>query len=339
MKVLVTGSAGFIGFHLVKALCAKGYDVLGIDNLNAYYDLGLKKARLTESGIDTSVLDRQLDAESIQSALYDNYRFMRLDLADREGMEALFSANHFDVVVNLAAQAGVRYSIENPHAYVDSNVTGFINILEGCRRGGVGHLVYASSSSVYGRNSEIPFRETDRVDTPVSVYAATKRCDELLAGVYSHLYDMPVTGLRFFTVYGPWGRPDMSPYLFMDAILSGRPLKVFNNGDMWRDFTYVGDIVEGVISVMEVIPDGPERSRLYNIGNQTPVRLLDYIECIERATGRKAIKELLPMQPGDVYRTYADSSALERVTGFRPATPLQEGIDRTVEWFRSYTGL
>ena len=339
MKVLVTGSAGFIGFHLVKALCAKGYDVLGIDNLNAYYDLGLKKARLTESGIDTSVLDRQLDAEPIQSALYDNYRFMRLDLADREGMEALFSANHFDVVVNLAAQAGVRYSIENPHAYVDSNVTGFINILEGCRRGGVGHLVYASSSSVYGRNSEIPFRETDRVDTPVSVYAATKRCDELLAGVYSHLYDMPVTGLRFFTVYGPWGRPDMSPYLFMDAILSGRPLKVFNNGDMWRDFTYVGDIVEGVISVMEVIPDGHDRSRLYNIGNQTPVRLLDYIECIERATGRKAIKELLPMQPGDVYRTYADSSALERITGFRPATPLQEGIDRTVEWFRSYTGL
>ena len=204
MKVLVTGSAGFIGFHLVKALCAKGYNVLGVDNLNAYYDLGLKNARLAESGIDTSVLDRQSEAEPIQSALHDNYRFMRLDLADREGMDALFSANHFDVVVNLAAQAGVRYSIENPHAYVDSNVTGFINILEGCRRSGVGHLVYASSSSVYGRNSETPFRESDRVDTPVSVYAATKRSNELLAGVYSHLYGLPVTGLRFFTVYGPW---------------------------------------------------------------------------------------------------------------------------------------
>lgn len=339
MKVLVTGSAGFIGFHLVKALCAKGYDVLGIDNLNAYYDLGLKKARLAESGIDTSVLDRQSEAEPIQSALHDNYRFMRLDLADRESMDALFSANHFDVVVNLAAQAGVRYSIENPHAYVDSNVTGFINILEGCRRSRVGHLVYASSSSVYGRNSETPFRESDRVDTPVSVYAATKRSNELLAGVYSHLYGLPVTGLRFFTVYGPWGRPDMSPYLFMDAILSGRPIKVFNNGDMWRDFTYVDDIVDGITRILGVIPDGPDPARLYNIGNQTPVRLLDYIECIERATGRKAIKNFLPMQPGDVYQTYADSSALERATGFRPSTPLQEGIDHTVAWFRGYTGL
>ena len=265
----------------------------------------------------------------------------------------LFANGEFDVVVNLGAQAGVRYSIENPHAYIESNVDGFINVLEGCRRNKVKHLVYASSSSVYGLNGKAPFSEHDGTAHPVSLYAATKKSNEMMAHAYSKLYDLPATGLRFFTVYGPWGRPDMSPFLFMDAILHDRPIKVFNNGDMWRDFTYIDDIVEGIVRVIGVTPRGDDNwndldpdpatstapYRIYNIGNQRPTKLMDYISCIEKAIGREAVKEFLPMQSGDVYRTYADSSALAEATGFKPDTALQEGIDKTVAWFENYYGI
>ena len=333
MKILVTGAAGFIGFHLVRALCAKGETVFGIDNINDYYPVSLKYARLEESGI----AEREIvQGREVQSTRYPGYRFCRIDLCDKPRLDTLFARERFDVVVNLAAQAGVRYSIENPYAYIESNIVGFLNVLEACRINKVGHLVYASSSSVYGGNTKTPFEETDRVDNQVSVYAATKKSNELMANVYSKLYALPTTGLRFFTVYGPWGRPDMSPFLFMDAIFHDRPIKVFNNGDMLRDFTYIDDIVEGITRIISVLPDKEIPAAVYNIGNQTPTRLMDYIECIERAAGRAARKEFLPMQPGDVYQTYADSSALASATGFTPNTPLQEGIDRTVAWFRNY---
>ncbi len=333
MKILVTGAAGFIGFHLVKALCQKEYDVYGIDNINDYYPVSLKYARLAETGIAENQI---VQGREVKSTVYPNYRFCRIDICDKPKIDALFDREKFDIVINLAAQAGVRYSIENPYAYIESNIVGFLNILEASRTNKVRHLVYASSSSVYGGNTKTPFCETDRVDNQVSVYAATKKSNELMANVYSKLYGLPTTGLRFFTVYGPWGRPDMSPFLFMDAIFNGRPLKVFNNGDMLRDFTYIDDIIEGVCRIKDVIPSGTTPASIYNIGNQTPIRLMDYIECIEKAAGLTAQKEYLPMQLGDVYQTYADSSALATVTGFAPNTPLQEGINRTAAWFRSY---
>ena len=313
MKVLVTGAAGFVGFHLVQRLLARGDEVVGLDNLSDYYSVALKEARLARIPAG-------------------RFRFVRMDLADRTALPALFAAERFDAVVNLAAQAGVRYSVENPWAYVDSNVVGFLNVLECCRHYPVQHLVYASSSSVYGGNEKTPFSEEDRVDDPVSLYAATKKSDELMAGCYSRLYGIPATGLRLFTVYGPWGRPDMSPMLFASAILAGKPIKVFNHGDMLRDFTYVDDIVEGMVRVLD---RRPAAHTVYNIGCSNPVRLMDFISELERALGREAEKILLPMQPGDVYQTYADTSKLERELGYMPRVMLREGIDRFVAWYLS----
>lgn len=314
MKVLVTGAAGFIGFHLSRRLLDRGDEVVGIDNLNDYYPVVLKEARLAEL------------------SPYEKFRFIRMDISDREALPALFGEEKFDCVVNLAAQAGVRYSIENPWAYVDSNLVGFVNILECCRHFPVGHLVYASSSSVYGGNEKTPFSEEDKVDSHVSLYAATKKADELMAACYSKLYGIPATGLRFFTVYGPWGRPDMSPVLFASAIMEGRPIKVFNNGDMMRDFTYIDDIIEGVVRVMDKAPSGSE---VYNIGCSRPVRLMDFISEIETACGRPAEKIMMPMQPGDVYQTYADTSKLERDFGYRPGVTLHEGISKFIDWYKS----
>ncbi|OEU57685.1 MAG: capsular biosynthesis protein CpsI [Desulfuromonadales bacterium C00003096] len=331
-KILVTGAAGFIGSHLAKRLLGRGDEVVGLDNLNDYYDVSLKEARLA------------------QLQKMDGFRFVQLDLADREGMAALFATERFDRVVNLAAQAGVRYSLINPHAYVDSNLTGFMNILEGCRHNEVEHLVYASSSSVYGANTNMPFSVHDNVDHPVSLYAASKKANELMAHTYAHLYRLPVTGLRFFTVYGPWGRPDMAMFLFTKAILAGEPIDVFNYGKMRRDFTYVDDIVEGVMRTLDntATPnpdwDGAQPdpgtssapSRLYNIGNNNPVELMDLISTLEKALGRTAEKNLLPIQPGDVPATYADVDDLMRDVGFKPATPIAEGVQRFVEWYRNY---
>jgi len=333
--VLITGAAGFIGFGLAARLLDRGDTVYGIDNLNNYYDVNLKKARL----------------ERLSSR--EKFSFEKLDIADRAGMESLFARNKFDAVMNLAAQAGVRYSIENPHAYIESNIVGFCNILEGCRHSKVGHLVFASSSSVYGANTRLPFSEHDNIDHPISLYAATKKANELMAHTYAHLYGLPTTGLRFFTVYGPWGRPDMALFKFTKNILEGKAIEVFNNGNMIRDFTYVDDIVEGVVRVMDhpaepdpawnsAAPD-PARSRspyrIYNIGNNKPVQLMRYIEVLERALGKKAQIEMLPMQPGDVPATAADVSALESDIGYRPKTTVEEGVPRFVEWYRRYYGV
>ena len=322
MKILVTGAAGFIGMHTCARLLARGDEVVGIDSLNDYYDPQLKEDRLA------------------QLAPNGNFRFQRLDIADRAATSALFAGHRFERVVHLAAQAGVRYSLQNPHAYVDSNLAGFVNVLEGCRHHGVQHLAFASSSSVYGGNKKMPFSETDPVDHPVSLYAATKKANELMAHTYSHLYALPTTGLRFFTVYGPWGRPDMAYFLFTRAILEGRPIDVFNHGDMKRDFTYVDDIVEGVVRVVDKIATPVDGSsvphRVFNIGNNDPVQLLDFIGCIERKLGKTAQKRLLPMQDGDVPATYADITALDRWVGFRPSTPLQQGLDRFVDWYARY---
>jgi UDP-glucuronate 4-epimerase len=331
-KILVTGAAGFIGFHLSQRLLARGDEVVGLDNLNDYYDVNLKLGRL-------ALLQR-----------YDSFRLAKLSLEEREPVARLFETERFDAVVNLAAQAGVRYSLVNPYAYIDSNVSGFINILEGCRHSKVKHLVYASSSSVYGANTVMPFSVHHNVDHPVSLYAATKKANELMAHTYSSLYGIPTTGLRFFTVYGPWGRPDMALFLFTKAILEGRPIDVFNFGKMQRDFTYVDDIVEGVVRVTDKIPRGnpgwsgadpdPGTSyapyRLYNIGNNNPVELLHFIEVLERALGRSARKNLLPLQAGDVPATYADVDDLMADVGFRPATSIEEGIGRFVDWYRGY---
>ncbi|MGX9416056.1 NAD-dependent epimerase [Vibrio sp. WJH972] len=319
MKFLVTGAAGFIGNFVAERLCNEGHEVVGIDNLNDYYDPKLKHARL----------------ERIQ--YLDNFRFIAMDVSDREAVAELFLNEKFERVIHLAAQAGVRYSIENPMAYVDSNLVGMTTILEGCRHNNVGHLVYASSSSVYGMNDKTPFSEDDRVDNPVSLYAATKKANELMAHTYSHLYKLPTTGLRFFTVYGPWGRPDMAPYLFTDAIANNRPINVFNNGKMKRDFTYIDDIVESLIRIQDVTPS--EKSNyysLYNIGNNSPVELGYFIECIENSLNTKAEKNLMPMQPGDVKVTYADCSKLEAATNFTPSTELHVGIDKFVQWFKNY---
>lgn len=339
-KILVTGAAGFIGFHLSRRLLAEGNEVVGLDNLNAYYYVTLKQSRL-------KILEGMgKDPES------PSFSFVRADLADRKAMEALFAENRFDIVVNLAAQAGVRYSLENPQAYVESNLVGFMNILEGCRHHGVKHLVFASSSSVYGANTRMPFSVHDNVDHPLSLYAATKKANELMAHSYASLYKLPSTGLRFFTVYGPWGRPDMALFLFTRAILEGRPIDVFNEGRMERDFTYIDDIVEGLTRVLLKIPvpnpawrgDAPDPSssfapyRLYNIGNNRPVALMEFIETLEEQLGRKAIRNFLPMQAGDVPATSADVDDLMAAVGFRPATPIAEGIRRFVAWFREYYG-
>ncbi len=333
-KVLVTGAVGFIGSHLSKRLIERGDEVVGIDNVNDYYDVSLKKARLA-----------QLEGRQ-------GFRFVKMSLEDREDLLGLFKEERFDKVVNLAAQAGVRYSLVNPYAYIDANIVGFINILEGCRHNGVKHLVFASSSSVYGANTKMPFSVHDNVDHPVSLYAATKKANELMAHTYSHLYKLPCTGLRFFTVYGPWGRPDMALFLFTKAILEGRPIDVFNHGKMRRDFTYIDDIVEGVVRVIDRIAvpdpkwsgDAPDPGtsyapyKNYNIGNNNPVELMRFIEVLEEALGKKAKKNLLPMQPGDVPATYADVDDLILDVGFKPATSIEEGIRRFVDWYRGYYG-
>ena len=329
MKVLVTGAAGFIGAFLSKRLLENGVEVVGVDNLVPYYDVELKRGRLS------------------WLKPFEGFEFREMDIADRDAIARLFSDHHFDRVVNLAAQPGVRYSIENPAAYVDTNLVGFANILEGCRHGDVGHLVYASSSSVYGMNQKVPFSIDDNVDYPVSLYAATKKSNELMAHTYSHLYGFPVTGLRFFTVYGPWGRPDMAYFSFTKAILEDQPINVFNNGEMQRDFTYIDDIVEGVLRVMETIPQEitapgtnvTSRYKLYNIGNNQPETLGSFIEAIEDACGKKAIKNMLPMQPGDVPVTYADVDSLVADTGFKPETRLEDGIREFVTWYREFYGV
>ena len=335
MKILLTGAAGFIGMTTTLRLLARGDDVVGLDNLNDYYDVRLKQDRLAR----------------LQP--HERFRFVKMDVADRSGIEKLFADEGFDRVIHLAAQAGVRYSLVNPHAYVDSNVVGFMNILEGCRHARVQHLVYASSSSVYGGNTKMPFSEHDSVDHPVSMYAATKKANELMAHTYSHLFGLPTTGLRFFTVYGPWGRPDMALFLFTKAILEGRAIDVFNHGRMQRDFTYVDDIAEGVVRVLDraAEPDPAYRAetadpatsnapyRIFNIGNHDPVPLLDFIGCIEEALGRQAEKNLLPLQDGDVPATYADVDALKDWVGFAPATDIRTGIQRFVAWYRDYYGV
>ena len=321
MKILVTGAAGFIGFHLVKKLASmKGMEIVGLDNLNQYYDIKLKYARL-------------------ELSKYSNYKFICQSITNAEALRDIFSEEQFDIVINMAAQAGVRYSIENPQSYVESNIQGFTNMLECCRSFHIKHLIYASSSSVYGMNNKTPFSEDDNVDYPVSFYAATKKANELMAHTYSHIHQLPTTGVRLFTVYGPWGRPDMSPILFATAIMKGEPIKLFNNGDMLRDFTFVNDIAEGIIRLIDCVPDTTLEHpfyRILNIGNSTPVQLLHFIETLEEALGKKAKLVKLPMQPGDVKVTYADTSKLEALTGFKPSTRLEEGIRIFAEWFKEY---
>lgn len=333
MKFLVTGAAGFIGSQVAQQLCAQGHQVVGLDNLNDYYDVALKQARLAR--IKASLSTDQQQA----------FRFVPLDLSDRAAMAELFASEKFQRVIHLGAQAGVRYSIDNPMAYVDSNLIGMMTILEGCRHHQVEHLVYASSSSVYGNQQKVPFSETDAVDTPISLYAATKKSNELMAHTYSHLYQLPTTGLRFFTVYGPWGRPDMAPWKFTKAILAGQQIDVYNHGQLMRDFTYIDDIVEGILRVQDKLPGSagyPQQQpnnpyyALYNIGNNQPVALEDFISAIEAAAGLKAKKNYLPMQAGDVYQTYADVQQLEQLVGFKPATALAVGMQHFVDWFKTY---
>jgi UDP-glucuronate 4-epimerase len=333
-KILITGAAGFIGFHLAENLAARGYAVLGIDNINSYYDTAFKEARLRFSGISASAID---EGKKLTSEKHKNYSFIKMDLTNRSGLFRLFEQEKCDYVINLAAQAGVRYSLENPYAYIESNISGFLNILEACRLYQTKHLIFASSSSVYGLNTKVPFSESDPTDHPVSLYAATKKSNELLAYSYSRLYQLPVTGLRFFTVYGPWGRPDMAPFLFTKAIFDGAPIKVFNNGGMKRDFTYIDDIVDGIARVLEASPSPPPGAyKIYNIGYGQPVDLISFIGTIEKSAGKKAQKELLPMQPGDVPVTWADISGLAADTGYQPRTGIAEGVPRFVQWYRDY---
>lgn len=344
MKVLITGAAGFIGFHLVERLVKDINEVVGIDNINDYYDVNLKYARLAESGIKREDIENSIrfpepvsvsvDNLLIQSKKHTNYRFAKIDITDLSKLEELFKKESFTHVVNLAAQAGVRYSIKNPHAYVQSNLVGFVNILECSRHNEIKHLVYASSSSVYGANTKIPFSEKDSTDTPVSLYAATKKSNELIAYTYSHLYNLPTTGLRFFTVYGPWGRPDMAPMLFADAITKGEPIKVFNNGDMERDFTYIDDIIEGVVRCITSLSTKLPQADVNNIGNSQPIKLMDFISILEEKLGCIAQKNFLPMQDGDVRRTWADTTALERKVGYKPNTRLDKGVKEFVNWYK-----
>jgi UDP-glucuronate 4-epimerase len=332
-KVLVTGAAGFIGLHLVKKLLEEGYEVVGLDSINDYYDIGLKYARLEQLGIVRQKAE-EFNKEVV-SDLYKKFSFIRLNLEDRENLPLLFKNNNFDIVCNLAAQAGVRYSIENPEVYIDSNIVGFLNILECCRNFNVQRLIYASSSSVYGNNPQVPFSTDDNVDHPISIYAATKKSNELMAYTYSHLYGLETIGLRFFTVYGPWGRPDMAMFLFTDAIIKGKPIKVFNNGNLERDFTYVSDIIEGIHQVVDKKNNRGNYS-LYNIGNSEPVRLLEFIEQIEDQLGKKAKKDMLPMQPGDVKRTWANVDSLMEDYNYNPQTPIKEGVANFINWYKNY---
>lgn len=349
MKILITGAAGFIGSHLAQRLLARGDDVVGLDSINDYYDVNVKYGRLTRAGIDRDSIEYGIP---LQSTSHAGYRFVQLQLEDKEAMDALFAAEKFDAVCNLAAQAGVRYSLTNPRAYIDSNIVGFVNILEACRHYNVQNLSYASSSSVYGLNESLPFATTDNVDHPISLYAASKKSNELMAHTYSHLFGIRTTGLRFFTVYGPWGRPDMALFLFTKAALAGEPIKVFNHGNMLRDFTYIDDIIEGVVRVIDnpasadpawsgAAPNPGSSSapyKIYNIGNNNPVKLMDFIDAIEKALGKPIEKEMLPLQAGDVPATYANVEDLVEDLDYKPATPVQVGIDRFVEWYRGFFG-
>jgi UDP-glucuronate 4-epimerase len=335
MKVLVTGSAGFIGFHTVEKLLQEGFEVVGLDNINDYYSPQLKYARLKEAGIDQ---DEVKWYHLTESSVNPAYKFVRMNLEDKQQLFSLFQTEKFDYVINLAAQAGVRYSIENPDVYVQSNIVGFHYILEACRYFPVKHLVHASSSSVYGANAKIPFSEDDKVDSPVSLYAATKKSNELMAHAYSHLYNIPVTCLRFFTVYGPWGRPDMAPMLFAKAISDSKPIKVFNNGDMERDFTYVGDIVNGVVKTTITEFDESPKYRVLNIGNGSPVNLMEFITELESGLEKPALKNFMPMQPGDVPKTWAENASLTKTTGYKPVVQLADGIREFSKWFELYFG-
>ena len=347
MKILVTGGAGFIGYHLINKLISNGCNVVGLDSINEYYSVDLKYDRLQNAGIKKELIYYNT---IVQSTSFAKYSFIQLKLEDNNELAELFATQQFDIVVNLAAQAGVRYSITNPSAYINSNIVGFANLIENCRKFSIKHFVYASSSSVYGLNEVIPFSTKQTVDHPISLYAATKKSNELIAHVYSHLHNLPTTGLRFFTVYGPWGRPDMAMFLFTKAIIDGSPIEVFNNGEMERDFTYVDDVVNGVLSVINNTPDGnldwsglkPDPSsskapyKLYNIGNSAPVKLMDFITAIENKLEKKAEKKMMPMQPGDVHKTYADVNELKTKLGYSPATTLQTGVNNFIDWYTSY---
>ncbi len=347
MKILVTGTAGFIGYHLALRLLERGDTVVGLDNINDYYDQSVKYGRLANTGIEKESIEY---GKLIRSSKFDNYQFVQMNLEDKENLDALFAEQKFDRVCNLAAQAGVRYSLVNPQAYINANIIGFVNILEACRHNNIQHLAYASSSSVYGLNETMPFSTSDNVDHPVSLYAASKKSNELMAHTYSHLFGVPTTGLRFFTVYGPWGRPDMALFLFTKAMLEDKPIDVFNYGEMKRDFTYVDDIVEGVIRVIDHPPAGnsewtgasPDPScskapyKVYNIGNSSPVKLMDFIEAIEASLGKKAEKNLMPIQPGDVPATWADVTDLVEDLDYKPNTPIQEGVSRFIAWYKEF---
>ncbi|MDD3728279.1 MAG: NAD-dependent epimerase/dehydratase family protein [Dysgonamonadaceae bacterium] len=333
MKIIVTGAAGFIGFHVVKKLLEQGYEVVGIDSINSYYDVNLKYARLSETGIMEEEIQ---DHCFVQSTIFPSYRFMKLDMTEKEHFFSLFEDEHFLHVVHLAAQAGVRYSLKNPYAYINSNIVGFMNLLEACRQFRVKHLVYASSSSVYGANTKLPYKESDRTDNPVSLYAATKKSNELMAYAYSKLYNIPATGIRFFTVYGPWGRPDMAPTLFISAISAGQTIRVFNHSNMKRDFTYIDDIVTGLTKIIPSPPKVEIPHIIYNMGCSSPVKIMDFIATIEKVAAKKAVLKMVDMQPGDVVATYADTSLLEKDFGYKPSTPLNSGIRQFYEWFKEY---
>jgi len=337
MKILITGTAGFIGFHVARRfLQQQNADIVGIDNISHYYDVSLKYDRLKECGINRNLI---LPKEIVQSSIFNNYRFQQLDLADYHSLDKLFSTEKFNYVIHIAAQAGVRYSLEHPSVYVQSNMVGFANILECCRHYKIKHLVYASSSSVYGMQNKIPYKEDDNVNYPVSFYAATKKSNELMAHSYSHLYELPTTGLRLFTVYGPWGRPDMAPMIFAKSIFDERPIKLYNNGDMLRDFTYIDDIVESIFKVTSKIPSEKDKHpfyRIFNIGNSCPVNLLDFVKILEKSIGKKAILDMQPIQPGDVKETYADTSALEAYINYKPNTSPEKGISNFIAWYKEY---
>lgn len=332
MNILVTGAAGFIGFHLSKALLKEGYQVAGIDNLNSYYSPKLKKDRLAELGIHNFQKEKWAE-----STTFNHFSFIEADISKRQIIEKIFKEKDFEVVINLAAQAGVRHSLDNPHAYTSSNIEGFLNILEACRNHPVKHLIYASSSSVYGDNEEVPFKTSQQLDKPVSLYAATKKANELMAYTYSHLYNIPVTGLRFFTVYGPWGRPDMAYFKFSELISQGKDIDIYNNGEMYRDFTYIDDIVESIKRLIPIAPTGEVPSQLYNIGYGSPVNLLEFVETLEQHLAKRANKNFMPMQPGDVPRTWADTSDLQKTIDYKPQVSLDEGIKKFVDWYKDYS--